>query len=766
MRVRSSSHVRSKIIALLVTLAALWAFAAFVTVRDGLNLLFVNTLAYDVGVPTSTLVDTLQEERRQSVMALGGGAAGADLAASRQRTDEAWASWRESVDRRLLDVAATALLKERLEHAAGQLDRLGQLRTAVDAATLDRRGAMAAFTEVVDAAFGVYGSISSLDDQEIARQSRVLVTMSQVRELLSRQDALLAGALAAGTLDAADLTEFTQLVGTERHLLDQSLAELPPEDLALFERAIDGPAGSQLRGLQDQVVQARHGAGPDFAARTWDDTVTAAMADLRDAELAAADNVVARATPAAVGVIVRLLLAGGLGLLAVIAAIVISITTTRSLIQQLERLRDAARDLAGNRLPRVVERLSQGEEVDVRAEAPPLRFGADEIGQVGHAFNSVQETAVQAAVQQAELRRGVRDVFLSLARRTQGLVHKQLSVLDAVERRVHDPDEMEELFRIDHLATRMRRNAENLIVLAGATSGRAWRQPVPMIDVLRGALGEVEDYTRVNLLPIEDAALEGRVVGDVIHLLAELIENAASFSPPYAPVTVSGQRVARGFAVEIEDRGLGMSEEDLVAANRSLADPPDFSLADASRLGHYVVAKLAQRHGIKVHLRPSPYGGIAAIVLLPAGLLADLDPDQGPLALAAAGHSGGPVAGRTPSGLPWRVRQASLPQRMRQQEGAGEPAPEIGPDPGVGTADRDPGVGTADRDPGVGTADRDPGVGTADRDPEAVWRMMRAYQRGTRLGRGEANGRQSPGSDGAGRQPASPTPNPNDSQEV
>ena len=169
-------------------------------------------------------------------------------------------------------------------------------------------------------------------------------------------------------------------------------------------------------------------------------------------------------------------------------------------------------------------------------EAPPLEFGDDEIGQVGKAFNVVQETAVRTAVEQAELRRAVRDVFLSLARRTQALVHRQLTLLDAMERREQDAEELEDLFRVDHLATRMRRNAENLIVLSGSTPGRAWRRSVPMVDVIRGAVGEVEDYTRVQVLPITGVSLAGRAVGDVIHLLAELIENGLSFSrrtPPW-----------------------------------------------------------------------------------------------------------------------------------------------------------------------------------------------------------------------------------------
>jgi hypothetical protein len=194
-------------------------------------------------------------------------------------------------------------------------------------------------------------------------------------------------------------------------------------------------------------------------------------------------------------------------------------------------------------------------------------------------------------------------------------------MLDAMERRETNSEELEDLFKVDHLATRMRRNAENLIVLSGAVPGRGWRNAVPMVDVVRGAVGEVEDYTRVTVLPIGSSALEGRAVGDVIHLLAELIENAVSFSPPYTVVHISGHPVANGFAIEVEDRGLGMSEADLETANEQLRKPPEFNLTSTARLGLYVVGRLAERHGIKVRLRESPYGGTTAIVLLPQNLV-------------------------------------------------------------------------------------------------------------------------------------------------
>jgi signal transduction histidine kinase len=304
------------------------------------------------------------------------------------------------------------------------------------------------------------------------------------------------------------------------------------------------------------------------------------------------------------------------------------VSTARALIRQLERLGAAALDLANERLPRVVGRLQRGEHVDVDAEMPKLEWGDDEIGQVGQAFTAVQRTAVLTAVEQAELRRGIRDIFLNLARRSQALLHRQLGLLDRMERRATDAEDLAELFRVDHLATRMRRNAENLIVLSGAIPGRAWRQPIHMVDVIRGALAEVENYTRVQLMPIEAASLAGRTVGDIVHLLAELIENALLFSPPQTSVCVGGAVVANGYAIEIEDRGLGMSAADRAVANENLRFPPEFRLSSTARLGLYVVATLAARHDVRVHLRESPYGGTTAIVLLPMKLITEL-PDTG-----------------------------------------------------------------------------------------------------------------------------------------
>lgn len=502
-----STRVRTKVVALLLSLFALWAFAAGVTLREGLGLLDVSTLADDLGKPTESLVAALQQERRLSVVFLGNGAAEqrSALTAQRTRTNEARDAFKRLAGGSSVSGAASDALQSRIDEVFKRLDGLGGTRDAVDAGTLDRARAATAYTDLIASGFRVYGSIASLDDQDIARQSRTLIAFSHAREVLAQEDTLLAGVISAGRFGPGEHEQFVALMGTQRYLYAEAAAELTATDRARYEEIAAGTSGlGGMRALEDKVVdKGKLGVAPPVDGVAWKSTVDQAFTDLRALELSAADGLVVRAKPAAVGVLIRLALAGGLGLIAVIASIVISITTARTLAAQLTRLREAAWELSTTRLPQVVERLRRGEEVDISVEAPPLPTGEDEIGALSRAFNAVQQTAVETAVEQAALRQGVRDVFLSLARRTQALVHRQLKLLDVMERREkNSPEELADLFRVDHLATRMRRNAENLIVLSGATAGRGWRNPVPLMDVVRGALAEVEDYERVRVLPI------------------------------------------------------------------------------------------------------------------------------------------------------------------------------------------------------------------------------------------------------------------------
>ncbi|MEV0402161.1 nitrate- and nitrite sensing domain-containing protein [Actinoallomurus sp. NPDC050550] len=633
MRFRNS-RLRTKIAALLVSLAALWVFAAWVTLRDGLNLLGVNTIDQQVSRPGVTLVTALQQERRLSLVYLGRPAAAQRqaLSAQRARTDAAETHFRSLAGGGDVSSVADGDLKARIKDTFAKLNELRMGRQAIDAQLLQRDKAAATFDDIINATFRIYRAAGGLSDEKVAADSRTLVSLTWAKEVLSREDALLAGALAAGRFTGSEHAQFAELVGAQRLFHEQAAAELPAADRARYDRLTGDPAYIRFRNMEDRLIEkGRTGARPPVSAAQWQSTVQPIMTQLEKLTLDAGDGLVKRAEPVAIGVVVRLVLAGGLGLIAVIASVVVSVTTSRALFRQLEKLRNAARELADTRLPAVVERLGHGESVDVAAEAPPLAFGEDEIGQVGRAFNSVQETAIRTAVEQAELRRGFRDILLSLARRSQALVHRQLTLLDEMERRNDDPQDLEELFRVDHLATRMRRNAENLIVLSGATPARGWRRPVPMIDVVRSAVAEVEDYTRVSVAStIGDVSLAGRSVGDIVHLIAELIENALAYSPPYTQVEVSGRQVAKGYVIEIEDHGLGMTDELLGSLNERISDPPEFNLSSSVHLGLYVVGRLAERYDVRVSLKHSSYGGTTAVVLIPRELISETTSEDMP----------------------------------------------------------------------------------------------------------------------------------------
>ncbi|MGC5329859.1 nitrate- and nitrite sensing domain-containing protein [Micromonospora sp. DT62] len=658
--------IRSKLTALVVVpvtaLLALWIFATTLTFGPALDLLAARTLLYDLGRPGETVVAELQRERRLSVVQLAGDSDAPGLAEQRQRTDRAIAELRRRVGGEELRDAADDILDARLDQLVTALDALPAGRGFIDRRAVDRAGAVGLYSGMINSAFQAFSAMANLPDRDLNRQALAVTGLGRSRELLGQTDALLAGAFTAGRFADGEHLQLVQTVSNQRFLAETAVADLPDAERAAFQRLTEGPAFGRLRTMQDELVGAGSATRPTVDPGAWQENYQAVQQALREFELAQADGLADRSVPSAVRILVRLGAAGLLGLAAVVVSVLVSLRVGRHLADRLSGVRTAALETAERRLPEVVARLRRGEQVDVAREAPPLEYGGDEIGQVARAFTAVQRTAVQSAVDEVTLRRGLNEVFLNIARRSQGLVHRQLALLDRMERHTEDPDELAELFRVDHLATRLRRHAEDLVILAGAAPGRGWRNPVATVDLVRGAISEVESYDRVDITTVAPAGVLGRAVGDVIHLLAELIENATAFSPPKTRVEVSGQHVANGYAVEVTDKGLGMSAAALEDTNRRLARSPDFEPSETARLGHFVVARLAARHGVRVRLRPSDGGGLTAVVLIPADLVTDepsLPPTGGP-----------PVAPRPASTSEERrlaraSRLGTLPRRAR-----------------------------------------------------------------------------------------------------
>jgi signal transduction histidine kinase len=308
---------------------------------------------------------------------------------------------------------------------------------------------------------------------------------------------------------------------------------------------------------------------------------------------------------------------GGLAMLVVLLAAAVTLLASRSISRPLLRLADDAEDMAGARLPGAVKQILDtpaGQDVVVPdLDAVPTGGGA-EINEVAAALNSVQTSAAHLAVEQALLRRNIADSFVNLGRRNQNLLSRQIDSITEMESEETDPDTLERLFALDHLATRMRRNAESLLLLGGLEPHRQWSEPVPMIDALRGALGEVEDYQRVEIHQLDEALVEGSATADLTHLLAELVENALNFSPPDHPVEIVGRATGRSYALAIIDQGVGMTDEALAEANRRLSGHESFTVAPSRYLGHYVVGVQAARLGVTVRLDHSATGGVTAHV--------------------------------------------------------------------------------------------------------------------------------------------------------
>jgi hypothetical protein len=749
----------------LLMLIGLFSYTVTSSVGSVLTLVRSKAMMDDLARPVAGLQQALTRERALMIVytARPGPAAGAALRAQEEATDRAAASLTATTDSASVQQSASAGGKKAIAALRAGLAALPGLRAAVAAHPAAGQQAFTGYSNLIAASYGVLEqAIIQEGNSTQVLPGIAVIELAISNEYLQQESALLNAYFAARSFTPADHQALVRLVGAHRLLYAQSYSYLDPADRGDLNRDLSPAAAGTVTALENRLVAGNAPARmPAVSLAAWNGAVATVSAQIQRAVGQAEGRLAAGARSQANGKLGDLYLAGGLGLAAVILTVVLSVWIAVNLARRLHRLRDSALEMADVRLPDVVARLRGGQDVDVAGQVPLLEPGPDEIGQLTAAFNTAQRTALEAAADEARVRRGINDVFRNLARRSQALLERQMALIDTLERQADEPEHLDSLFRIDHLTTRMRRHAESLIVLAGDSPKRSFRDPVAFVDVLRAAAAEVEEYPRVVVVCQVPAALAGPAVADVIHMLAEFVENATIFSPPNTEVRMTGDLVANGFAVEIEDRGLGMSDDDLAEANASLASPPLFDLSGSDRFGLFVAAQLARRHAIRVTLRHSAYGGVAAIVLIPRELVVPANglargaagPDRAsdghqPAAVSpvvTAQHAAtprAPVPADARAPVPADARapvpadaRAPVPADARAPVPADAPAP-VPADGGLPQRVRQASLAPQLRDRPA-PARRD-GAAAGDRSPEKARSVMSAFRRGWQRGVGVA----------------------------
>jgi len=512
--------------------------------------------------------------------------------------------------------------------AATALSSLARLPFLRDAALRTRLPVLVVvqdYAQLIDDVLALNSQIAQeSNDPALAQAVQVLGLVAAMQEAASEQRAILVDALLQGGFGPGQLTALEAAQSAQQSNLGQFNISANVAQQRLWDASVSPVAylasSDELQAISLAQKQQGSLAGDSTSPADWyghmSNPIDIQMASV---EQRLASQIIGRASVLRADAIRAALVVGAAVLLILVIALILTVIVGRSMVRPLRRLRAGALDVAGVRLPEAVRRMSEAEGSDVVTDIEPIDVDSfDEIGEVARAFDQVHREAIRLAANEAALRGNVNAMFVNLSRRSQSLVERQIRLIDDLEQGEQDPERLASLFQMDHLATRMRRNSENLLVLAGHESSRRWNQPVPLVDVLRAAISEIEQYERVTLNVQPGILVRGPAVSDVVHLLAELAENATSFSSAETPVSVSGHLLSSGgVLLDITDQGVGMSAEEMAHANWRLDNPPVVDVAVSRRMGLFVVARLAARHGIRVRLRPAAGAGLTALVWLP-----------------------------------------------------------------------------------------------------------------------------------------------------
>ncbi|MFJ9904017.1 nitrate- and nitrite sensing domain-containing protein [Streptomyces sp. NPDC101152] len=701
-------------------------------------------LLTDMTKQATELAAALQEERDQSAGPLAHGSKSSDYTVKgyRDKTDRAKQNFIDAAEQIDTTTKNGSLqgVRESLVGVVGDLEQLSKIRSTAYETRLNSSQTVEAYHRLITHLLSLSQDMAeATSNSEMIQRTRSLAAFSSAKEYASMQRAVLAAALPANNTTTGQLSENDRLYA-------QSALESQKSDLRSF-RSIYGTdkATALLKPIEEnnatiqatdtyasRALAAQNGLN-DLQKRSyqdWVDDSSTKIEQMKKIEHTLLQDMEQKARSLRSASEQEAIISGALILLVLGVSLVGAFVIARSMIRSLRRLQETANKVAQDRLPELVKQLSESDPQDVDTSVESVGVHSrDEIGQVAAAFDDVHREAVRLAAEQALLRGNVNAMFTNLSRRSQGLIQRQLSLISELESREADPDQLSSLFKLDHLATRMRRNGENLLVLAGEEPGRRWTRPVPLVDVLRAAASEVEQYERIELAAVPTTEVAGRVVNDLVHLLAELLENATSFSSPQTKVKVTGHALPDGrVLIEIHDTGIGLSPEDLAAINERLASPPTVDVSVSRRMGLFVVGRLSQRHGIRIQLRPSDSGGTTALVMLPVDVAQGGKKPQGKPGQGGPGGVGGPAAAQAAAGV----------AAARRQAGAGAPG---GPALGAGAGGGLLGAGQGPRAalPGAGGNGR-PGAPGGARGPQAPGQQGRPAPAGAGAGFGQAPG--------------------------
>jgi signal transduction histidine kinase len=666
-------RVRSRLLLLVVipTVTAVAAGGIFIasSVQSAFVYDRVLTLANLSGKITG-LVQALQNEREDTirfiVLGSGDGGRGASPSSTTPPAPElalldqdyaATTSWANQVKALAggINGSYSALAQQDTQAALTAIGNLPAIRVSATGSQLPALNVIEEYASTINTLLAVESQIAiGSSDSTLAGSVSVLGLVSSMKEQASQEQALLTSALRSdlvslGQFGPDQQSAITDAQAQQQGDLNQFDTAATAAQRQVFNNALSTLTVVQAQAEEQQAISLASSGSPIATDPTISDASSALLyvvAGMRSVEQQFAASVISRSSSLHGEAITAAIVYS----LAVALLLGIALTATtvvgRSMVGPLRRLRNGALQVAETRLPEMVRRMSETDGQDVSLKIEPIDVDSlDEIGQVARAFDQVHKEAVRLAANEAALRGNVNAMFVNLSRRTQSLVERQIRVITRLEQSEQDSERLANLFQIDHLATRMRRNSENLLVLAGHELSRRWGRPVAIVDVLRAAVSEIEQYERVTLNVQAGISIRREAVRDMVHLTAELVENATSFSADDTPVTIAAFVLSSGgVLIEITDQGVGMKAEQIANANWRLDNPPTVDVAVSRRMGLFVVARLAARHGIRVRLRPAQTRGLSALVWLPNEAITPENGSAGPLRSGAAA-SGNRVAG-------------------------------------------------------------------------------------------------------------------------